>query len=244
MLKHQQSLIPIDDIRAARERIKGGAIRTPLVRLNVDNTPAEIFLKLENLQPIGSFKLRGAANAMNAADAAELKNGVYTSSAGNMAQGVAWYAEQLGIQCTVIVPDRASEAKKSAITRLGASIIEVSFDEWWKVMTTHNFDGLDGLFIHPVANSNVIAGNGTIGLEIFEDLPDIDAVVIPYGGGGLSCGIASALKGLGSAANVFACEVEGAAPFAASLDAGEAVEIEMTPSFVDGQRSTDVIRED
>lgn len=243
MLKHQQSLIPIDDIRAARERIKGGAIRTPLVRLNVDNSPAEIFLKLENLQPIGSFKLRGAANAINAVDSAELAKGVYTSSAGNMAQGVAWYAKQLGIQCTVIVPDRASEAKKSAIKRLGASIIEVSFDEWWNVMTTHNFDGLDGLFIHPVANSNVIAGNGTIGLEVLEDLPDVDVVIIPYGGGGLSCGIASALKGLGSAARVYACEVEGAAPFAASLDAGEAVDIEMTPSFVDGIGAPTVLPE-
>jgi threonine dehydratase len=243
MLKHQQSLIPIDDIRAARERIKGGAIRTPLVRLNVDNPPAEIFLKLENLQPIGSFKLRGAANAINAVDPAELAKGVYTSSAGNMAQGVAWYAKQLGIQCTVIVPDRASEAKKSAIRRLGASIIEVSFDEWWNVMTTHNFDGLDGLFVHPVANSNVIAGNGTIGLEVFEDLPDVDAVIIPYGGGGLSCGIASALKGLGSTAKVYACEVEGAAPFAASLDAGEAVDIEMTPSFVDGIGAPTVLPE-
>lgn len=243
MLKHQQSVIPIEEIRTAQERIKGGPIRTPLVRLNADDPSAEIYLKLENLQPIGSFKLRGAANAINAVDPVELRNGVYTASAGNMAQGVAWYARELAIQCTVIVPDHAPDAKTAAIRRLGASIIKVTFDEWWDVMTTHNFDGLDGLFVHPVANRNVIAGNGTIGLEIFEDLPDADAVIIPFGGGGLSCGIASALKGLGSNATIYACEVENAAPLAASLDAEHAVDIDMTPSFVDGIGAPTVLPE-
>ena len=236
-------MIPLEEIRAAQERVEGSAIRTPLVRLNTGDSSAAIYLKLENLQPIGSFKLRGATNAIKAVPPGELKNGVYTSSAGNMAQGIAWCAKRMGIPCSVIVPDRASKAKIEAITRLGATIIKVPFAEWWDVMTTHNFDGMDGLFIHPVANANVIAGNGTIGLEVVDDLPDFDAIVIPYGGGGLSCGIASALKGLNSNAKVFACEVDGAAPLAASLDAGKAVEIEMTPSFVDGIGSPTVLPE-
>ena len=228
-------LLPsLDDIRLARRRIEGSAIRTPLVRLSADGVSSEIYLKLENLQPIGSFKIRGAASAIGAAEPGELKKGVYTASAGNMAQGVAWHARKLGIRCSVVVPEHAPAAKTDAITRLDADVIKVSFDEWWNVMTTHRFDGLDGVFVHPVVNRQVIAGNGTIGLEILEDLPDVDAVIVPYGGGGLSCGIATALKGDGSSAIVYACEVETAAPFAASLAAGRAANIEMTPSFVDG----------
>src|SRR5689334_20969779 len=129
--------ITLDDIRAARERIKGSAIRTPLVRLNVDDAPAEIYLKLENLQPIGSFKLRGAGNAIGLASKEELAKGVYTASAGNMAQGVAWNARRLGIPCTVVVPDHAPETKLAAITRLGGKIIKVPFEDWWQVLVTH-----------------------------------------------------------------------------------------------------------
>ena len=233
--------IPLASIQSARERIAGSAIRTPLVRLNVDDAPAEIYLKLENLQPIGSFKLRGAGNAMALASQEQLAKGVWTASAGNMAQGVAWNARRLGIPCTVVVPDHAPEAKLAAITRLGGQIIKVSFDDWWQIIVTHKFDGMEGLFVHPVSDGNVIAGNGTIGLEILEALPDVDAIIVPYGGGGLSSGIASAVKALKTTVKVYACEVETAAPLAPSLAAGSPQSIEYKPSFVDGIGSGSVL---
>jgi len=226
--------VPIEEIRAARERIASSIVRTPLVRLNVDDAPAELWLKLENLQPIGSFKLRGAGNAMAKADPQDLARGVYTASAGNMAQGVAWNARRLGIPCRVVVPDHAPRAKLDAIERLGGEVIPVPFDQWWQVLVEHRFPGLDGLFIHPVSDPAVIAANGTIGLEILEDLPDVDAVVIPYGGGGLSCGIASALRELKPSARIHACEVDTAAPLAASLRARSPQTVEYHASFVDG----------
>jgi len=236
--------IPIEAIRAARMRIAGSAIGTPLVRLNVDDAPAEIYLKLENLQPIGSFKLRGAGNAMALADPADLARGVYTASAGNMAQGVAWKARQLRTPCAVVVPDTAPETKLSAIRRLSAEIVAVPFDEWWNVIVTHRYEPLaDRLFVHPVSDPNVMAGNATIGLEILEDLPDVEAVIVPYGGGGLSCGIASAVHELRPRAKVFASEVETAAPFAASLAAGRPTRVTYTPSFVDGIGSKEVLEE-
>jgi threonine dehydratase len=196
--------------------------------------PARIFLKLECLQSIGSFKIRGAANALALAGEKALSRGVWTASAGNMAQGVAWNARRLGIPCTVVVPDRAPRTKLAAIERLGGRIIAVPFDRWWQVLVDHAYPGLDGVFVHPVSDRAVIAGNGTIGLEIFEDLPEADAVLVPYGGGGLSCGIASALAALDRRARVFGCEVETAAPLAASLSAGYPVAVAHTPSFVDG----------
>jgi threonine dehydratase len=226
--------ISLSAIQAARSRIRDAALRTLLVRLNLDVAGADIFLKLENLQPIGSFKIRGASNAMALADPDLLSQGVYTASAGNMAQGVAWNAQRLNIPCTVVVPDHAPETKLAAITRLGAEIIKVPFEEWWQVIVTHRFEGLDGLFIHPVSDPAVMAGNGTIGLEILDDLPDVDAVVIPYGGGGLSSGIASAIRALKPDTRVLAAEVATAAPLAASLAAGSPQEVEYTTSFVDG----------
>jgi threonine dehydratase len=226
--------ISLDQIRAARGLLADAVMRTPLVRLNMEDAPAEIYLKLENLQPIGSFKLRGAGHAMITAGRERLAHGVYTASAGNMAQGVAWYARRMGVSCTVVVPDHAPETKLAATRRLGASIVKVPFAEWAQILKAHRYDGLDGLFIHPVSHPAVIAGNGTIGVEIAEDLPDVDAVIVPYGGGGLSCGIASALRMLTPQARVFACEVETAAPFAASLAAGAPREVVYTASFVDG----------
>ncbi len=226
--------IPLEAIRAARERIAGSVLRSPLIRLNVEDAPAEIWLKLENLQPIGSFKLRGAGNAMALAGRDKLSAGVYTASAGNMAQGVAWNARRLGVPCHVVVPDHAPRAKLEAIARLGVKAIEVPFDDWWQVILDSHYPGVQGTFIHPVCDPHVIAGNGTIGLEILEDLPDVDAVIVPYGGGGLSCGIASAIRAIRPRTAVWACEVETAQPLAASLAAGSAQEIEYTPSFVDG----------
>lgn len=233
----------LEDIRAARERISGSAIRTPLIRLNVEDAPAEIYLKLENLQPIGSFKIRGAGNAMRLLGKEKLSNGVYTASAGNMAQGVAWNAREMGVPCEVIVPDRAPETKLAAIKRLGGKVIKVPFDEWWQVIIEHTYPGLDSFFIHPVSDSAVIAGNGTIGLEILEDLPDVETVVIPFGGGGLSSGIATAIRSLKSNTRIYACEVETAAPLKTSLKAGSPQTVEYTPSFVDGIGGRSVLEE-
>jgi threonine dehydratase len=201
----------------------------------VDDAPADIHLKLENLQPIGSFKIRGAASVMGLAERAELERGVYTASAGNMAQGVAWNARRLGIPCTSVVPETAPEAKLAAIRRLGADYVKVPFDEWWRVMIDQRYEPLaDRVFVHPFMDPAVMAGNGTIGVEISEDLPDVDAVIVPFGGGGLSCGIASALRALLPRARVFASEIETAAPLHASLAAGRPAQATYTPSFVDG----------
>ena len=235
--------IPIGQIRAARARISDLALRTPLLRLNVEDAAAEIHLKLENLQPIGSFKVRGATNAMRLASPQMLAEGVYTASAGNMAQGLAYAAHQLGVPCRVVVPDHAPETKLKAIKRLGAEYIKLPFDQWWQVILTHRFDGLEGLFIHPVSDPAVIAGNATIGLEILEDLPEVDAIVVPYGGGGLSSGIASAVRAVRPHTKVFAAEVETAAPLAASLAAGEPREVEYVASFVDGIGAKSVLSE-
>ena len=226
--------IPLEDIRAARERIAASIVRTPLVRLEVEGAPAEIWLKLENLQPIGSFKLRGASNAMALAAPEQLARGVWTASAGNMAQGVAWQARRLGIPCAVVAPDHAPETKLAALRRLGASVTKLPFQEWFQILATRTHPGMEGLFIHPVSDPAVMAGNGTIGLEILEDLPEVDAIVVPYGGGGLSCGIASAVRALAPGVRILACEVETAAPLAASLAAGKPVRIDYRKSFVDG----------
>jgi threonine dehydratase len=227
--RSRPKLLSIDEIEAARGRIAGSVVRTPLVRLQHDG-PAEIYLKLENLQPIGSFKLRGAVNALALAEA----DALWTASAGNMAQAVAWHARERGLPCTAVVPDTAPQTKLDAIERLGAAVVQVPPETWFEVFRTRSYPGMQGLFLHAFSDPAVMAGNGTIALEILEDLPDPDEVLIPFGGGGLSCGIASALRALAPACKVYACEVETAAPLAASLAAGEPVEIEHRPSFVDG----------
>ena len=241
--KKERTPISLEDIRAAQIHVADLAIRTPLVRLNVDNAAAEIYLKLENLQPINSFKIRGAGNAMRLADPEQLAQGVWTASAGNMAQGVAWCARQLGYRCRVVVPDHAPQAKLDAMVRLGAEYVKVPFAEWFEILQTRHFDGMDGYFIHPVSDPHVMAGNGTIGLEIHEDLPDVDVVVIPFGGGGLSCGIASALRALNPDIKIYACEVETASPLAASFREGRAMKIDYQPSFIDGIGSPMVLEE-
>lgn len=232
----------LDEIRTARSRI-AGALRTPVVRLAVDG-PARIYLKLENLQPIGSFKLRGAANKLAQASDHELARGVYTASAGNMAQGVAWVARARGVPCSVIVPDTAPATKLAAVERLGAAIHKVPFAEWWDVLEHRGHPRFeDQLFVHPVSDPAVMAGNGTIGLELLEDLPAPDAVIIPYGGGGLSAGIATVVRALSPATRVYAAEVETAAPLAPSLAAGSPQPVTYTPSFVDGIGGRGVLAE-
>jgi len=206
------------------------------VRLEVD-APCEIWLKLECLQPIGSFKLRGATSAIRQAGREEWSAGVWTTSAGNMAQGVCWVARELGVPATVVAPDHAPRAKLDAIARLGGEVILVPFDTWWETMESGSYPGLDGMFVHPVLDERVMAGNGVIGLELAERLEAIDTVLVPWGGGGLTCGIASALSTVSPGTRVIACEPATGAPLTASLAHEEATQVEYTPSFVDGAGS-------
>ena len=234
-------MIALADIEAARARIAGSVIRTPLVPLYVDGAPAEIYLKLENLQPINSFKIRGATNAIRSAPESEWRRGLVTASAGNMAQGVAWAARELGVSATIAVPEHAPEAKLAAIERLGGRVLKLPYDDWWNVIVTSHLDGVEGLFVHPVQDPAVMAGNGTIGLEIIEDLPAPDAVVIPYGGGGLAVGIASAIKALRPETKIYTAEPETGAALAAAVAAGHPVDIDYQASFVDGAGSRRVL---
>jgi len=226
-------LIPLEEIRRARERLGDAVLRTPLVRFDVA-APCEIWLKLECLQPVGSFKLRGALSAIRAASPAELAGGVVTASAGNMAQGVAWAAREAGVAARIVAPDTAPRAKLDAVERLGGEVIPVPHEVWWKTMVERRYEGVDGLFVHPVEDDAVQAGNGTIGLELCEELDSFDAVVAPWGGGGLTTGIASAVKALRPGVRIVTAEPETAAPLAASLAAGAPAKIDYTPSFVDG----------
>ena len=234
-------MIELAAIEAARERIGRTAIRTPLLRVRIDDAPADIYLKLENLQPIGSFKIRGATNAVMLAPASDRAAGLVTASAGNMAQGVAWAARELGVPATIAVPEHAPEAKLAAIRRLGGQVRKLPYDDWWNAIVTSHLDGIDGLFVHPVQDPGVMAGNGTIGLEILEDLPDPDAVVIPYGGGGLTTGIASAVKALRPETKIFTAEPKTGAALAAALAAGRPVDVDYRASFVDGSGSRRVL---
>ena len=234
----------LDDVRAAQTRIRSTVLRTPLVRLNAEAGAHEIFLKLENLQPIGSFKLRGAANAMLATERDALGGGVYTASAGNMAQGVAWCSREFGVPCQVVVPEHAPAAKTDAIERLGGEVIKVPFDEWWQTILDHGRDGMRGVFVHPFADNDVMAGNATIGAEIFEDVHHhIDAVLVPFGGGGLACGVAAAVRSISPSTKVYAVEVHTAAPLTPSLSAGHPVTVTRNASFVDGMGSGSVSAE-
>ncbi len=233
-----------DAIRAAQELNAGAAIRTPLVRLPLDDETRRIYLKLENLQPIGSFKLRGAGNAIaTAAETSDLAAGVVTASVGNMAHGVAWAARRAGIPCRVVVPDTAPQNKLAAIEALGGTVVRVSFDAWWQAIVTHQHPGEHGVFIHPVSNPAVIAGNAVIGLEILEDLPEVDTIVAPFGGGGLSCGIASAVRALRPQTKIYACEVETAAPLSATFEADAPKQVDYTTTFVEGVGGKTVLNE-
>ena len=224
----------LDAIRAAQTRIAGIALRTPLIRLNVDDAPAEIFLKLENLQPIGSFKLRPAASAILALPAQQRAAGVYTASSGNMAQGIAYAARALGIDGTVMLPVHAPQVKIDAVKRFGGRIRQLDDEAWWRVLNEHGHPDQHGTFIHPVADPDVIAGDATIGIEILEDLPDVDAVIVPVGGGGLIAGIASAIRALKPAARVLGAESTHCAPLAASLAAGRPTSIPLPRTFITG----------
>ena len=225
--------ITLAQAEEARRNIAPVALRTPLVRFGGES-PAEVWLKLENLQPIGSFKIRGAANVVAHTPRERLERGLLTASAGNMAQGVAFCARRAGVPATIVAPDTAPATKIRAVERMGGRVIQAPFAGWWRTFETRSYPGVDATFIHAFDDLDVMAGNGTIALELLEDLPDLDAVVIPWGGGGLSCGIAAILRAQRPRVRIYAAEVETAAPLAASLAAGEPRTVEYQPSFVDG----------
>ena len=217
-------------------------MRTPLVLLPTDPGTPALYLKLETLQPIGSFKIRGAYNAVRRLDAGQLADGVWTVSAGNAAQGVALAARKVGARSSVMVMDTAPATKLRAIERLGATIVKAPFEECWRTVERHASDRMRGHFVHPFDDDDFISGNGTIGLEILEDLPDVDAVIAPLGGGGLLAGIACVLAAARPSAKVYAAEPETAAPLAASFKAGCASYFEnWQPSFVDGAGGKSVL---
>ena len=230
-------MIALAEIERARERVKGAAVRTPLVRL----PETDIWMKLENLQPVGSFKIRGATNAIRAASPEQLSGGVVTASAGNMAQGVAWAAREAGVPATIVVPDHAPQTKLDAIERLGGHGIKVPFERWWQTIVESRFDGVEGRFVHPVEDELVMAGNGTIGLELVEDLPEVDTVLVPFGGGGLATGIASAVKALRPEARVYGVDPETGPALSTAFAQDGPAPVEHVPSFVDGSGSRGVL---
>ena len=238
-------LIPLSAIQDAAGAVYNAAIRTPLIRVDLSTgstVNAEIYLKLETLQPIGSFKIRGAYNAIRQLTPAQLKDGVWTVSAGNAAQGVAFAARKASARCSVMVMDTAPDTKIRAIERLGASIVRATYDECWKTVEAHGSDRMSGHFVHPFDDDQFIAGNATAGLEILEDLPDVDAIVAPLGGGGLLSGISAAIRALKPETRVYAAEPDTAAPLAASLAAGRPVYFEgWKASFVDGAGGKSVL---
>ena len=227
--------IPLELIEDAQRHVYEAAVRTPLVRLNYPESPCEIYLKLENLQPIGSFKIRGAYNAVRLLPANERDRGVWTVSAGNAAQGVGLAAKKAGVPCRVLVMDTAPAAKLDAIRRLGAEIVKATFDECWKALSERRHPAMTGTFVHPFEDDEFIAGNASAGFEILEDLPDVNAIVAAFGGGGLTCGIACAMQLRRPQVKVFAAEPETASPLARSLTMGSAQDFpDWKASWVDG----------
>ncbi len=237
--------IPLEAVRDAAAHMYDAAVRTPLVRLDLPFTnPAgpEIYLKLESLQPIGSFKLRGAWNAVRRLPREAMADGVWTVSAGNAAQGVAFAARRAGVPCSVMVMDTAPDTKVRALGALGATIVRVTYDEAWRTVESHRSDRMRGHFIHPFDDDDFIAGNATAGLEILEDLPDVDAVVASLGGGGLLAGVGSVMRALKPDVRVYAAEPETAAPLSTSLARGEPGYFDgWTASFVDGAGGKSVL---
>ena len=226
--------IALSDIEAARLRVSGTVLRTPLVKLDLGGGP-DIYLKLENLQPTNAYKIRGATNAVAALSDEERARGVWTISAGNAGQGVAYAARSFGIPCSVVAIETAPQTKLERMRALGASIVPVSYEQAWQAAEAHAFEGVEGTFIHPFDNHNFIAGHGTMGLEIVEDLPNVATVIAAIGGGGLITGVGSAVKALRPEAKLIGAEPETAAPFAYSRDRGTPGKFpDWEASFVDG----------
>lgn len=236
------SLPSIDEVYAARKNLQDYISCTPLLRLNSnDQSNIEIYLKCEQFQPISSFKVRPAINAVRNLSNEIKQNGIVTASSGNMAQGLAWIARKEKLLCQVLVPNTANQVKLDAIERLGGQTMKCTFEQWWNVIVSYQCPMLTGHFIHPVCDRNVIAGNGTIALEILEQLPDCDAILVPYGGGALVTGIASVVKTLKPSIDVFACEIETGAPLAAAFANDQITEVPYTKSWVDGIGSSRIL---
>jgi threonine dehydratase len=234
--------ITLAEVREAQKRIAGVVARTPLVRLELGTGFPDIRLKLENLQPINAYKLRGAVNAVAMLTEAERERGVWTISAGNAGQGVAYAARAAGVPCSVVVIDTAPAAKIERMRALGATLILAPFDAAWRALEDHAYPGMDGTLVHPFDDHNFIAGHATMALEILEDAPDTAAIVAAVGGGGLVTAIGSVMRALKQEVKVWGAEPETAAPFAASFAAGEPRTFEgWRVSFVDGAGGQSVI---
>lgn len=225
--------VTLEEIKAAQERIRGVALRTPLVRYPSDDV--ELYLKLENLQPINAFKLRGAANAVAMLPHEKRSRGVWTISAGNAGQGVAYAARAAGVPCTVVVIETAPETKVERMRRLGANLVKAPFDACWEAMQNRTFPGVEGTFVHPFDDHDFVAGNATVGLEIIDDLPQVETVIAAIGGGGLVAGVGAAMRALKPSVRVLGAEPETAAPGALSFEAkSPQVFSSWSASFIDG----------
>lgn len=233
----------LDEIHSTASLIAPHIIRTPLLRLNVDDSENEIYLKLENLQAIGAFKARTMASVMLTAGESALRSGVYTASSGNAGIGMAWMARQMGIAAAVYVPSGGPTAKLEAIRKFGATVHLLSDDEWWHIIVNGSHPADPGLYIDAVRSTAAMAGNGTIGLEIIEQLPDVDTVIVPFGGGGVACGIASALRELRPETHIVVAESEAATPLTAALTEGGPTPVNMSSSFISGAGAPIVLSE-
>ena len=233
----------LDEIRAAESRLAGLALRTPLIHLNFPDTSNDIYLKLENLQPVGSFKIRSLGNILKSTETGKLRQGVYTASSGNSGYALAWLARRLGIPATVYVPETAPEGKCASIRRMGAQIKTLPYADWWDIICSHRLAGEQGFYVDAVCDPAAIAGNATIAVEILQDLPDVDTIVVPFGGGGVSSGIATAARALKPDTRVLAAESEMSTPFTAALEAGHPVAVENRPSFISGIGGLSVLPE-
>ncbi|MCK5365950.1 MAG: pyridoxal-phosphate dependent enzyme, partial [Gammaproteobacteria bacterium] len=233
----------LNEIRAAASLLAPYVIRTPLLRLNIDDGPNEIYLKLENLQPIGVFKVRSMGNAMLTADKHALRNGAYTASSGNAGLGLAWIAQQLGVAATVYAPHTGPSGKLEGVRNFGADVHLLGDDQWWKIIKNSGHPTDPGWYVDAVRSPAAMAGNGTIGLEIIEQLPDVDTVIVPFGGGGVACGVASAIRALKPDTRLIVSESDAAAPLTAAFKAGRPVPVAVKPSFISGAGAPSVLEE-
>jgi threonine dehydratase len=237
------TLPTLDEVRAASNRLAPYIVRTPLLRLNLHGARNSIYLKLENLQPIGSFKIRPMGNVMLSADKNALRNGAYTASSGNAGLGLAWIAHQLGIAATVYAPDNGPAAKLEPARELGARVCLISADQWWTMIEESRHPADSGYYADAVRSRAAMAGNGTIGLEIVEQLPEVDTVIIPFGGGGIACGIASVIDALKPDTRIVVAESEAATPLSAAFREGRPVRVTVQPSFISGAGAPAVLNE-
>lgn len=243
MLAAAPEVPTLTEIRSAASALAPYIVRTPLLRFNAVDGPNEIFLKLENLQPIGAFKVRPMGNAVLTADEDAMQNGVYTASSGNAGLGLAWIARQLGLTATIYAPRSAPAAKLDAVRNFGATVQSLGDDEWWQIIEKGGHPSDPGLYVDAVRNPAALAGNATIGLEIVADLPDVDTVIVPFGGGGVACGIASAIRAVKPDTRIIVAESDAATPVTAALEAGRPVSVTMKRSFISGAGAPSVLGE-